>query len=277
MGLSPAVFLDGLSPPSSLTPSVRTRRLVTSRRYANCTAGCSKNQYLTVTCLAITLMFRVAWKMLTGDSGKFLGLVLGVAFASFLMAQQVSVFMGILKRTASQVVDVSDANIWVMDPNVRFVDEINALPDTDLYRVRGVKGVDWAVPFFKGQGRVRLDDGRFRNVMLLGLDDNGYVGAPQQMVLGSVADLDRSDAIIVDTEGWKLIWPHETYQLNREVQLNDRRGVIVGVCKASIPFTTMPVFYTRYSQATGYIPQERDRMSYVLAMQTRFRPRRGLP
>jgi putative ABC transport system permease protein len=210
-------------------------------------------------------MFRVAWKMLTGDTAKFLGLVVGVAFASFLMTQQVSVFMGILKRTASQVLDVSDANIWVMDPKVRFVDEVAPLPDTDLHRVRGVKGVDWAVRFFKGQGRVRLEDGRFQNVMVLGLDDDSYVAAPQHMLLGAVADLDREDAIIVDAEGWKLIWPHSSYELNREVQVNDRRGVIVGVCQASSPFTTMPVFYTRYSQTSGYIPHERDRMSYVLA------------
>ena len=131
----------------------------------------------------------IAWKMLTGDTAKFLGLVLGVGFAAFLMAQQVSVFMGILKRTGSQIIDISDANIWVMDPKVRFVDEAPPLPSTDLYRVRGVPGVEWAVPFFKGQARVRLEDGKFRNVMLLGLDDNTYVGAPHKMLLGNLSDL----------------------------------------------------------------------------------------
>jgi putative ABC transport system permease protein len=36
------------------------------------------------------------------------------------------------------------------------------------------------------------------------------------------------------------------------------------VCKASAPFTTLPVVYTRYSQTTWYVPRERDTLSFVL-------------
>ena len=57
----------------------------------------------------------LALKMLTGDRVKFLGLVFGVTFATFLMSQQVSIFMGIVRRSASQILDVRDASIWVMD------------------------------------------------------------------------------------------------------------------------------------------------------------------
>ena len=61
----------------------------------------------------------VAIRMLTGDRVKFFGLIFGVTFATFLMSQQVSVFIGIVGRSASQIVDVRDAGIWVMDPRVR--------------------------------------------------------------------------------------------------------------------------------------------------------------
>lgn len=37
-----------------------------------------------------------------------------------------------------------------MDPKVQFVDDIKPLQDTELYRVRGVAGVDWAMPLYKG-------------------------------------------------------------------------------------------------------------------------------
>ncbi len=43
-----------------------------------------------------------------------------------------------------------------MDPNVQFVDDIKPLSDDDLYRVRGVPGVEWAVRLYKGLGRARL-------------------------------------------------------------------------------------------------------------------------
>src|SRR5208337_2058455 len=53
--------------------------------------------------------------MLTGDRSKYLGLILGVGFATLLMSQQESIFAGIMRRTASQIQDVRDADIWVMD------------------------------------------------------------------------------------------------------------------------------------------------------------------
>jgi putative ABC transport system permease protein len=207
----------------------------------------------------------VALRMLLGDRAKYFGLIFGVSFATLLMTQQVSIFMGILERTASQILDVRDAEIWVMDNQVRFIDEVPALPETDLYRVRGVPGVEWAVRMYKGQVRARLEDGNFRNVVLFGLDDTTLVGAPQEMIRGQLADLRRPDAVIIDKAGYEYMWPGEEYKIGREFQLNDRRAVLVGVCKASAPFTTLPILYTRYSAAAGYVPRERNLMTFVLA------------
>ena len=53
----------------------------------------------------------IALKMLTGDRAKYLGLVFGVTFATLLMAQQLSIFVSIMKRTGSQILDVRDADI----------------------------------------------------------------------------------------------------------------------------------------------------------------------
>lgn len=207
----------------------------------------------------------IALKMLTGDRSKYFGIIFGVAFATLLMAQQVSIFAGIMGRTTSQIVDVRDADIWVMDNKVRYIDEIPGLPDTELQRVRGVPGVAWAVKLYKGQVRARLSDGNFRNVMLFGLDDATLVGAPAEMLAGTLADLARPDAVIIDKAGYEYMWPGETYQLGRTFEMNDRRAVLVGVCKASAPFTTLPILYTRYSQCTWFVPRERNLMTFVLA------------
>jgi putative ABC transport system permease protein len=207
----------------------------------------------------------IALKMLTGDRSKYLGLIFGVTFATLLMAQQISIFMGIIDRTASQIIDVRDAPLWVMDNKVRFIDEVPGLPDTDLHRVRGVEGVAWAVKLYKGQVRARLQDGNFRNLVLFGLDDATLVGAPKEMIQGDLADLRRPDAVIIDKAGYEYMWPGEPYLLGREFELNDRRAVLVGVCKASAPFTTLPILYTRYSSAAGFVPKERHLMTFILA------------
>jgi putative ABC transport system permease protein len=216
----------------------------------------------------------IALKMLTGDRSKYFGLVFGVTFATLLMSQQLSIFLGIMKRTGSQILDVRDADIWVMDNKVRYIDEVPGMPDAELLRVRGVPGVEWAVKLYKGQVRARLADGNFRTVILFGLDDASLVGAPQEMIAGEVGDLRRPDAVVVDKAGYEYLWPDEPndhYQLGRLFEMNDRRCVLVGVCKASAPFTTLPVVYTRFSQTTFYVPRERDTLSFVLV-----KPQAGL-
>jgi putative ABC transport system permease protein len=207
----------------------------------------------------------VALRMLTGNRGKFLGIILGVTFAALLIAQQASIFCGLMLLTTSQIRDVQGAQIWVMDKNVQFIDDIKPMSEVELYRVRGVRGVEWAVRFYKGLTRARLADGTFQQIILLGLDDASMVGAPAEMILGNIADLRRPDAIIMDEAGFRQLWPGEPLATGKVFEMNDRRAQIVGICKARQTFQTFPIVYTRYSQATTFAPQERKVMSFVLA------------
>ena len=214
----------------------------------------------------------VALKMLTGDRSKYIGIIFGVMFATLLMSQQMSIFVGIMARIASQITDITEADIWVMDSKVRFIDEIPALPEDTLQRVRGVPGVAWAVKLYKGNVRCRLNDGQFRNAILMGLDDATLVGAPPKMLAGSIDELRMPDAVVVDKAGYEYMWPEEKgtiktqgYQLGKVFEMNDRRAVLVGVCQVSMPFMSTPILYSRYSQAALYSPRERNLMSFVLA------------
>jgi putative ABC transport system permease protein len=92
----------------------------------------------------------VALKMLFGDLAKYIGLIFGIAFSPMLMSNQVSIFTGLMLRTAGQILDAREADIWVIDRRVDYVDEIEPMTDTQLGRVRGVDGDDWAVPFLRG-------------------------------------------------------------------------------------------------------------------------------
>src|SRR5688572_30744714 len=120
-----------------------------------------------------------------------------------------------MNMTTSQIRDVKGVDIWVMDPNVQFVDDIKPLSEKDLFRVRGVAGVDWAVRFYKGLARSRLPDGNFQQVILLGLDDNSLVGAPTEMIVGDLRDLYQPDALIIDDAGYAQLWPGEPYRIGK--------------------------------------------------------------
>jgi len=207
----------------------------------------------------------VALRMLTGNRGKFLGIILGVTFAALLIAQQASIFCGLMLLTTSQIRDLQGADIWVMDANVQFIDDIKPMSEVELYRVRGVNGVDWAVRLYKGLTRGRLQDGNFQQIILLGLDDASMVGAPAEMLVGSIADLRRPDAIVMDEAGYRQLWPNEPLRVGKVFEMNDHRAMVVGVCKARQTFQTFPIVYARYSQAIAFAPQERKIMSFILA------------
>lgn len=207
----------------------------------------------------------LAVRMLIGSPGKFLSILLGIAFSSLLIAQQSSIFCGLMRMTASQIRDLKGASIWVMDPNVQFVDDLKPMSENELYRVRGVEGVDWAVRLYKGLSRAKLDQGFFQQVILLGLDDASMVGAPAVILKGRLEDLRLPDAVMMDDNGAKQLWPNDPYRLGRVFEMNDHRAVLVGICKASRTFQTFPVVYTRYSQATRFVPRERKVMTFILA------------
>ena len=225
----------------------------------------------------------IAWQMLTGDRAKFFGIVLGLTFTALLITQQGSIFCGLMLRTASQISDTTGADLWVMDRNVLHIDDVKPMIQNNLYRVRGVEGVRWAVPFFKGQARAKVNntDGMpkqvIEQVVLLGLDDSSMVGAPppNRILVGRLQDLRRPDAIFVDHTRLPKLFPGlpavayakaEAHQfLGKEIEMNDHRAIIVGVCEASRTFQSNPVVYTTYSRAKFYAPSERKILSYILA------------
>jgi putative ABC transport system permease protein len=210
-------------------------------------------------------MMWIAWKMLIGNRVKYLGIVFGVVFAALLIAQQSSIFCGLMSLTISQIRDTEGPDIWVMDRNVQYVDDIKPLSDTELFRVKSVPGVEWAVRFYKGLGRARIQEGNYQQMILLGLDDATLVGAPAGVFMGSIADLRKPDAVIMDDAGYKRTWPGQPYRLGRTFEMNDRRAVLVGLTKASRTFQSFPICYTRYSQAVLFAPPERKVLSFVLA------------
>lgn len=220
----------------------------------------------------------VAIKMLIGDRAKYLGIIMGVAFASLLITQQASIFVGLMTRTYGFVTDTPQPDAWVMDPKVQYIDDVKPLQDTQLLRIRGIDGVEWATPLYKGLIKARLPDGTFQTCNVIGIDDATLIGGPGQMIEGSLADLRRADGVIVDDVGaeGKLARPAPLgpdgapigkptpLKVGDTLELNDRRAVVVGICRVSRTFQSQPVIYTTYSRATQFAPRERKLLSFVL-------------
>jgi putative ABC transport system permease protein len=212
--------------------------------------------------------------MLMGDRGKYLGIIMGLTFASLLITQQSAIFTGLMTRTYGAITDLSQPDIWVMDPKVQFIDDVKPLQDTELFRIRSIEGVEWAVPLYKGLLKARLADGNYQICNVFGLDDATLIGGPPYMVEGNLTDLRTQDAIIVNDVGAKTRLakpprfpggPREPLQIGDTLEINDHRAVVVGICRVSRTFQSQPVVFTTYTRATAFAPKERKLLSFILA------------
>lgn len=219
-------------------------------------------------------MYTIALKMLFGNHGKFLAMVFGVALTSLIITQQSSIFLGLMSRTVGFIYDTAQPDLWIMDPKVQFVDDIKPLQDTKLLQVRGVEGVEWAVPLYKGSIRARLPNGTFQTCNVIGLDDATLIAGPPMMLEGTLGDLRRSDGVIVDEAAakGKLAKPGPTpnspkipLKIGDILELNDNRAVVVGIARTTRTFQSQPVVYTTYSRAMRFAPRERKLLSFILA------------
>jgi len=208
-------------------------------------------------------IFKLAFKLLVNDRAKFSGLLICITFAVFLMVAMTSMFAGVLNRASSTVINIG-APIWVMDPAVNTVANTIGMPDYVLDAVRSVPGVKYAVPLFSGGALVKLKDGTYQSVSVVGLDDTSLFGRPQ-MERGDITDIysESSFLAIDDSEFSKLQSP----TVGTDFELNDHRGVIVGIAKVTTSgLFGVPTLYTTFNRAIQYIPSPRFTISYILVV-----------
>jgi putative ABC transport system permease protein len=135
------------------------------------------------------------------------------------MVQMVSLFSGILQRASATVLNTGAA-VWVMDPAVTTVANSIPMPDYVLDAVRSMNGVKYAVPLYSGAALVRLNDGTYQSVTVIGLDDTNLFGRPN-LIEGRIEDIYADDAFILvrDPEYSKLNKP----TLGTTFEINDHR------------------------------------------------------
>ncbi len=206
-------------------------------------------------------ILKLAYKLLVNDKAKFSALLVGITFAVFLMAAMTSLFAGVLNRASATVLNLG-ASVWVMDPAVQTVANTIGMPDYILDATRSINGVDYAVPVYSGGALVKLAGGAYQSVTVVGLDDTSLFGRPR-LIQGKIEDIYGENAFIVvkDTEFPKLGNP----RIGTEFELNDHRGVIVGIATVSSSgLFGVPTLYTTYERALQYIPNPRFTISYIL-------------
>ncbi|MEX0829255.1 MAG: ABC transporter permease [Nitrospirales bacterium] len=206
----------------------------------------------------------VALKMLFGDRAKYMMLLAGLTFSTMLIVQQGSIFWGLMTWSQSGITNIH-APVWVTDPNINQVEEIKPLADTAVNVVRSVSGVEWAVPLYKGVQRARLRDGNYEQIALVGIDSSTLIGRPHTVMEGRIEDLRAPDTVAIDQLAVKRLGGPEMMHLGTTFEINDHLVRVVAIVHAQKSFQNFPFIYTTYERALGVTPQERRKLSYVLA------------
>ena len=219
-------------------------------------------------------MYGIALKMLLGDRGKYTGIVIGIALSSFVMLFQPGLVSKFISEYYRRITDINLPDIWVMDSKVKFVGDSKPIKDTQLYRVRGIKNVQWAIPLHEGRQIVRTAEGELVPCALLGIDEATLIGAPAVMAEGKSIDLRKFEGIIIDESAAKgrLARPPLTpdgpsipIKVGDALEINDKRAVIVGLAKGT-PLTEDAILvYTTYSRVKTFETRsERKFLNYIL-------------
>ncbi|MCW5782477.1 MAG: FtsX-like permease family protein [Nitrospirales bacterium] len=206
----------------------------------------------------------VALKMLFGDRPKYLMLLAGLTFSTMLIVQQGSIFWGLMTWSQSGITNVN-APVWVTDSNINQVEEIKPLADTTVNVVRSVSGVEWAVPLYKGVQRARLRDGNYEQIALVGIESSTLIGRPGRVLEGNIEELRSPDAVAIDQLGVERLGGPENIHLGTTFEINDHRVRVVAIVKTQKSFQNFPFVYTTYERALSVTPEERRKLSYVLA------------
>lgn len=217
-------------------------------------------------------MLSIALKMLIGNKASCIGVIFGIFLATLLISQQSAIFLGLVSRSYRIVTDISEPNIWVVDPATESDEKVRAMPTAYLNDVKSTPEVEWAVPINVMDLPMVTPSGVYQIAHIYGIDDATLIGAPTTMLEGNVIDLHREGSVIVDTYSANgslaRILPDGTTRplaIGDTFEINQHHAVVVGISKVTQGFIPQPIIYTTNSNFNYFSSYARSSLAFIAA------------
>jgi putative ABC transport system permease protein len=202
----------------------------------------------------------LAWRNLVHDKVRFAVTVTGIVFAVVLIVVELGLFVG-FTTTTSSLIDRSGADLWVTGARVPYIEQSVPFTERKLATVIATPGVAAASKYIARFTEWQRPDGRRESVQIVGIDLQSGLGAPWDLVAGTIDDLRRPDAVFVDEIYREKLGVDRIGQV---VEIRGRRARIAGFTRGIRAFTTSPYVFTTFKNALDYANLGEDQTLFLL-------------
>jgi putative ABC transport system permease protein len=208
-------------------------------------------------------LFFVAFKMLVNSKRKFIGMVVGATFSSFIIMQQPSIYQGVTDRIVAPIRAITTIDLWVMSVNSFAFDTPSYFSPIDIYRIRSIPGVLWAKQLYR-TWLTMYHPATWKSSTweLVGVDPESLLGLPEAMIAGARSSIHRPNSIIVD--GYALTQletpDKKTIQIGDKMIEGRHNWIVSGVTKPMRTYMIQPKAY----MTSNHIPDLSHKPSFIL-------------
>lgn len=202
----------------------------------------------------------LAQRNLFHDKVRLTVTLTGIVFSVVLIVVQIGLFLGFTTAT-SNLIDHSNADLWITSKNVPYVEQGVAFSERKLYQVRAVPGVADAQKIIAHWTQWKRHDGGEESVQIVGINVDDPLERPWNLVEGRVEDLKSPNAVILDELYKQKLG---VTRVGEVFEIGGYRARVVGFTRGIRSFTTSPYVFTSFKNAQDYTRLREDQTLFIL-------------
>ena len=202
----------------------------------------------------------LAQRNLFHDKVRLAVTLTGIVFSVVLIVVQLGLFLGFTTAT-SNLIDHSGADLWVTSKNVPYVEQGVAFSERKLNQVRAVPGIADAQKVIARWTQWKRHDGGQDSVQIVGINVDGSMERPWNLVEGRIDDLKSPDAVILDELYKQKLG---VTRVGEVFEIGGHRARVVGFTRGIRSFTTSPYVFTTFKNAQNYTGLREDQTMFIL-------------
>ncbi len=202
----------------------------------------------------------LAQRNLFHDKVRLAVTLTGIVFSVVLIVVQLGLFFGFTTAT-SNLIDHSNADLWMTSKNVPYVEQGVAFSERKLYQVRAVPGVADAQKIIAHWTGWKRHDGGQESVQIVGINVDDSLERPWNLVEGRVEDLKSPDSVILDELYKQKLG---VTRVGEVFEIGGYRARVVGFTRGIRSFTTSPYVFTSFKNAQNFAALREDQTLFIL-------------